>query len=94
MSGLVGNPEDRFSRVAAQIRQEVDDNLASLQENWSSGFPIRSDTNRPVQSQKNRSSWNFRLKKKRNCTICAAKTKMLISCAVYTAQLICVFVFA
>ena len=31
--------------------------------------------------------------KKRNCTICLAKTKALISCAV-TAQLICGFVFA
>ena len=36
---------------------------------------------------------NFRFKKKRDCTICVAKTKTLISCAV-TAQLICVFVFA
>ena len=35
---------------------------------------------------------NFGSKKKRACTICVAKTKMLISCAV-TAQLICVFVF-
>ena len=35
---------------------------------------------------------NFRFKKK-NCTICASKTKALISCAV-TAQLICGFVFA
>ena len=31
--------------------------------------------------------------KKWDCTICVAKTKTLISCAV-TAQLICVFVFA
>ena len=30
---------------------------------------------------------------KRDCTICVAKTKALISCAV-TAQLICAFVFA
>ena len=30
---------------------------------------------------------------KKDCTICAAKTKVLISCAV-TAQLICGFVFA
>ena len=36
---------------------------------------------------------NFRYRKKRNCAICVAKTKALISCAV-TAQLICVFVFA
>ena len=32
-------------------------------------------------------------KKKRDCTICVAKTKGLISCAV-PAQLICAFVFA
>ena len=31
--------------------------------------------------------------KKRDCTLCVAKTKALISCAV-TAQLICAFVFA
>ena len=36
---------------------------------------------------------NFGFKKKRDCTICVAKTKSLISCAV-TAQLISVFVFA
>ena len=36
---------------------------------------------------------NFGFRKKRDCTICLAKTKALISCAV-TAQLICVFVFA
>ena len=35
---------------------------------------------------------NFQFKK-RDCTICVAKTKTLISCAV-TAQLICIFVFA
>ena len=36
---------------------------------------------------------NFGFKKKRNCTIRVAKTKMLISFAV-TAKLVCVFVFA
>ena len=38
-------------------------------------------------------AWNFRFRKKRDCTICVAKTKALISFAV-TAKLICVFVFA
>ena len=38
-------------------------------------------------------AWNFGFKKKRDCTICVAKTKTLISFAV-TAKLICVFVFA
>ena len=38
-------------------------------------------------------AWNFGVMKKRDCTICVAKTKALISCAV-TVQLICVFVFA
>ena len=32
-----------------------------MQENWSSGFPTRSDTNRPVQSQKQASSLKFRI---------------------------------
>ena len=36
---------------------------------------------------------NFGFRKNMNCTICLAKTKALISCAV-TAQLICAFVFA
>ena len=36
-------------------------------------------------------SRNFGLRKKRDCTIHVAKTKVLISCAV-TAQLICAFV--
>ena len=38
-------------------------------------------------------AWNFRFKKKRDYTICEAKTKSLINCAV-TAQLICGFVCA
>ena len=38
-------------------------------------------------------AWNFGFKKKRDCTICVAKTKALISFAV-TAKLICAFVFA
>ena len=37
-------------------------------------------------------AWNFGFRKKRDCTICVAKTKVLISCAV-TVKLICVFVF-
>ena len=36
---------------------------------------------------------NFLFRKRRDCTICVAKTKALISFAV-TAKLICVFVFA
>ena len=40
-------------------------------------------------------TWDFRFRKKRNCTTCirVSKTKALISFAV-TAKLICVFVFA
>ena len=37
-------------------------------------------------------AWNLVFRKKRDCTICVAKTKALISFAV-TAKLICVFVF-
>ena len=51
-------------------------------------FPSRSDTNRAVQAQEHR-RWlearHFRFRKKRNCTICEAKTK--------GAELICAFVF-
>ena len=58
-------------------------------------FPTRSDTNRPVQPQKQArtEALNYGFKKKRKCTIRVAKTKALISFAV-TAELICAFVFA
>ena len=50
--------------------------------------------NPPVQSQKIARSLKFRIfRKKRDCTICVAKTKALISNAV-TAKLTCAFVFA
>ena len=52
-------------------------------------FPNRSDTNRPVQSQKMGRDWIFLSRKKRNGTILVAKTKTL-----FTAKLICVPVFA
>ena len=48
-------------------------------------FPNRSDTNRPVQLQKQARSLKFCIR--------VAKTKALISDAV-TAKLICAFVFA
>ena len=68
--------------------------LAATRENQSSGFPTRSDTNRPLQSQKQARSLKFGFKKKkRKCSIRVAKTKALISFAV-TAKLICAFVFA
>ena len=56
------------------------------------GFPIRSNTNRHAQSQKQARSLNFWIGIV-GPSNCVAKTKALISCAV-TAQLICVFVFA
>ena len=46
-----------------------------------------------VYSQKMAGSLKISFGKKRDCTICVAKTKALISCAV-TAQLICTFVFS
>ena len=68
---------------------EKDQKTQMTRENRSSGFPTRSDTNRPVQSQKQARSLTFR---KRNCTVRVAKTKALISFAV-TAKLICGFCF-
>ena len=58
----------------------------------SSGFPTRSDTNRPVESEKQAISLKFGFKKKRDCTVCVAKSRALISFAV-TAKLISAFVF-
>ena len=53
----------------------------------------RSDTKWTVQSQKMARSLKFWIRKERNCIICVAKTKALISFAV-TVKLICAFVFA
>ena len=86
MSDLVGNPEDRFSRVAAHLQ------MSCIKRKPTMCFLIRSDTNWSVSSQTKLEAWNFGLRKKRNCTICVAKTKALISFAV-TPKLICVFVF-
>ena len=55
-------------------------------------FLNKSDTNRPVQLQKQARSLKSGGKKRRNCTIQVAKTKVLISFAV-TAKLTCAFVF-
>ena len=62
-------------------------------ENTVFGFLTRSDTNRFLSSKKGLRNLKFWIKKKKDCTIPIAKTKVLISCAV-TAQLICAFVFA
>ena len=44
-----------------------------------SEFLTRSDTNVPVQSQKQANAQNFRFRKKRHCAIRIAKAKVLIS---------------
>ena len=64
-----------------------------MREKGFSGSTTRSDTNRPCGHRNRLEAQNFGFMKKRDCTIRAAKTKGLISCAV-TAQLICAFVFA
>ena len=55
----------------------------------------RSDTNQPVQSQKQARSSKFWIKEEEGlCYLCSKKKKKtLISCAI-TEQLICAFVFA
>ena len=65
--------------------------------------PVREKTNNlgfrpgPTQTRLYSRRWleagNFGFRKYKNCTICVAKTKALISFAV-TAKLICAFVFA
>ena len=62
------------------------------EENRSSGFPTRCDTNQAAQSLNTARDLKFRIWKKGFCTIQVAKTKTLISFAV-TAKLICIFVF-
>ena len=59
-------------------------------ENWSSGFPTRSDIKWPVQSQEK--ARNFGFIKRRDCTISVGKTEALISCAVTDMKtMICAF---
>ena len=46
--------------------------------------PTRSDTNQDVQSQKQARNLKFRIEEKeRDCTMGVAKTKAVISCAVF-----------
>ena len=56
MSDLVGNPEDRFSCVAAQIAESILDELCIRKP---SVFPTRSDTNQAVQL-KNHQAGSFK----------------------------------
>ena len=49
-----------------------------MQVNWFSGFPNRSDTHQPVQSQKAARSLKFWIEEE-DCTVRIAKTKALIS---------------
>ena len=56
--------------------------------------PTRSDTNRPVQSQRKVRSLEYRIQEEKELYyISVAKTKALIS-FVFTAKLSCAFVFA
>ena len=71
MSDPVGNPEDRFSGVAAhmtlvieldvkhEINRAVNQQLSRLVGKPTMWFPNRSDTNRPVQLQKQARSLKF-----------------------------------
>ena len=77
MSDLVGNPEDRFSRVEAQLRNIhlifcciteraflwkcYLDGMSRLVGKPTMWFPNRSDTNQAVQSQKQAGSLKFRI---------------------------------
>ena len=63
------------------IAGDICDHLhrAETQENLSSGFPTRSDTNRPVQSQKK--ARNFRFRKKTNFTFCVVTAKLICAIA-------------
>ena len=81
------NPSDdnsmHFYLTTTASPNLVNNTWAARPENWSSGFPTRSDTNRSVQPQKMARS----LKKKRNSIICVAKTKAVVSFAVSKADL-------
>ena len=63
------------------------------QEKRSSGFPTRSDTNRPVQSQKQARCLKFRIQEEKLHYPCS-ENKGADQLRSNTAKLICVFVFA
>ena len=66
-----------------------------MRESRISGFPTRSDTNRPVQSQKQARSLKFRILEEENLYYLCSENKgadqLLRNCE---ADLICAFVFA
>ena len=66
---------------------------ALTRENWSSGFPTKSDTNRPIQSQKKARILKVWVEVEEELYYLSSENKGADHCAV-TAQLICVFVFA
>ena len=68
-------------------------NRVVTRENQSSWFPTRSDTNRPVQSQKMATSLKLRILEEEKLYYPSSENKALISFAA-TAKLICAFVFA
>ena len=83
MSDLVGNPEDRFSCVAAQVRlvrcgllKQIVLQNEPVREIKQFGFMTRSDTDQAVQSQNK--ARGLKLWIKRNCTTQVAKTKALM----------------
>ena len=57
MSNLVGNPEARFSHVAAQMSSKWPDE----KKNCLLGYPARLDTNLFVKSEKMSKSLKFRI---------------------------------
>ena len=95
MSDLAGNPEDRFSDVAAQIRQKQHqcNQMSTTWENQQCGFWPGLTQTRLCSYWRWLEAWNFGFRKYRDCSIRVAKSKALKSFAI-TAKLICVFVFA
>ena len=66
-----------------------------MQENCSSGFPTRTDINRPVQSQRKARSLKIRILQDEGLYYLCSEKKIAykLICSV-TAALICTFVFA
>ena len=91
MSDLVGNPEDRFccnkAHLSLVLRKPVFGVFDLVPHKpGCTGIGLYSH-------RRWLEAGNFGFRKKRDCTIYVAKSKMLISYAV-TAKLICIFVFA
>ena len=77
--------KDAYQRAHACLFALLFSICVMLRENLSSGFPPGATQTRLYNHRRWLEAWNFGFRKKRDCTIYVAKTKVVISCAVNRA---------